>query len=202
MSLKSQMNTCSCTLISVVLYALLLGSLPFSQPGNHQLSHRFIFENVARGFGTRRHRCEMASLSQPARLLITKCLMTDSKQRIAAAQLIVDPWIINDNPMHQSMMQRNIHLQEQLHFGHPDVMRDVKCYLKMPKASNQRLLSHILKRPFGSTAGLYRLVEMEKTHLQRFKTPSRIPSKKSRKSVRFISPPPNSKTIASKLRFQ
>lgn len=168
------------------MYSLLAGSLPFKTAtlpiGRPDI--KTIKRRINRGFGTQTHYEKLKFTSNSGISFIERCLEVDAKFRISANELLFHPWIRTENPQVSKIDSSGQKFDPLIH---DQIMETVKKWLKTQDPC-QNIENHILKRPYGTTAALYKLAELElyqnvQNQSSILKTPQRTESAK--KAVRF-----------------
>ena len=140
----------------IMLYAMMTGVLPFnSDKSNDQVT---LIPKVLKGLGSEQHRLDLMKLSVLARSLIKRCLKVDSSKRITSGEIFDDPWIYLDNPIYANISKNGIRESKDVQVH---LLQRMKYFLNLPLNSNSvNIIKHINSRPYGTTAALYRLLDL------------------------------------------
>ncbi|XP_074641372.1 uncharacterized protein LOC141899118 [Tubulanus polymorphus] len=78
--------------VGVIMYALVVGKLPFTTPYTDQYRRQKLIQQIQKGL-TPKHEKEMTGLSQACKNLITRLIEANPEQRIPLREVETHPWI-------------------------------------------------------------------------------------------------------------
>lgn len=134
--------------MGIVLYAMLLGQLPFEIKSPTEEKDKALIKKIVRGL-TSENFVLMAKLSLDCRMVIIRCLETNGAKRITVDNLAFDTWIES-----AKNTEKNANVRDPL-----SIAQELKDKVGS-KLSAQDILMYLKKRRFGTTAGCFNLLSL------------------------------------------